>query len=473
MKVVVRAQLTTDWGEVSDIVVAEVERPAIAFDANTLGLSLSDGKRILQELQQVLAAAQADELCALHRVCQRCQRWNPIKDYGQRKVETVFGPIRLTSPRIVSCPCEPPWFLETPYSPLVALIRERATPELQLLQAKLCAGMSYRKAASVLREFLPVGEKFNHVTLRNRTLRVGERIERAPMAAAPIGNVQAAALWTLAIDGGFVRGIGKGELRNFEVMTGRLAIPGMKPYVFAWIGSQTDDVADRVTTLIRAKTGVQVPNLQVITDGANNTTSIARALPFKAKAVLDWFHISMRIRHLEQIVWGLRAETETEQAAKKLLEVTVGKLRWCLWHNNLQKAEDKLRQVLLMCRIVVPETPGFQQRLADLDYRMRDFFEYALGNKSELIPYGKQHRKGEYISSAMAESAVNQVINARMCKRQQMRWTPRGAHLLAQVRCAVLNGDAAARLKAYEAANAEVLSPEVDAFLELLQRAAA
>lgn len=37
--------------------------------------------------------------------------------------------------------------------------------------------------------------------------------------------------------------------------------------------------------------------------------------------------------------------------------------------------------------------------------------------------------------------AVNQVINARMCKRQQMRWSLRGAHLLAQVRCAVINGD--------------------------------
>lgn len=47
----------------------------------------------------------------------------------------------------------------------------------------------------------------------------------------------------------------------------------------------------------------------------------------------------------------------------------------------------------------------------------------------------------------MAESAVNQVVNARMCKRQQMRWSPRGAHLLAQVRCAVINGDLASRLR--------------------------
>ena len=37
------------------------------------------------------------------------------------------------------------------------------------------------------------------------------------------------------------------------------------------------------------------------------------------------------------------------------------------------------------------------------------------------------------------ESAVNQVISKRMVKKQQMRWSKRGAHLLLQVRVQVLN----------------------------------
>ena len=37
------------------------------------------------------------------------------------------------------------------------------------------------------------------------------------------------------------------------------------------------------------------------------------------------------------------------------------------------------------------------------------------------------------------ESAVNQVISKRMVKEQQMRWSPRGAHLLLQIRTRVLN----------------------------------
>ena len=88
------------------------------------------------------------------------------------------------------------------------------------------------------------------------------------------------------------------------------------------------------------------------------------------------------------------------------------------------------------------------------------------------IDYGKRYRAGKPISTAMAESAVNQVLNARMCKSQQMRWTPRGAHLLAQVRCAVINGDFTAKLKAYKA-EPEEIPEEVTRFLDLLQRAAA
>lgn len=53
--------------------------------------------------------------------------------------------------------------------------------------------------------------------------------------------------------------------------------------------------------------------------------------------------------------------------------------------------------------------------------------------------YGERRRAGEAISTAFTESAVNQVISKRMVKKQQMRWTPRGAHLLLQIRTRVLN----------------------------------
>ena len=40
----------------------------------------------------------------------------------------------------------------------------------------------------------------------------------------------------------------------------------------------------------------------------------------------------------------------------------------------------------------------------------------------------------------MVESIINRVIERRMTKKQPMRWSRRGAHLLIQVRLGVLEG---------------------------------
>ena len=45
------------------------------------------------------------------------------------------------------------------------------------------------------------------------------------------------------------------------------------------------------------------------------------------------------------------------------------------------------------------------------------------------------------MSTGFVESTVNQVISQRFCKKPQMAWTPRGAHLLLQIRTRVLNSD--------------------------------
>jgi len=62
----------------------------------------------------------------------------------------------------------------------------------------------------------------------------------------------------------------------------------------------------------------------------------------------------------------------------------------------------------------------------------------------ERIPhYGGRYRAGETISTSFVESAVDQLVSKRMVEKQQMRWTPRGAHLLLQVRARVLNNQLA------------------------------
>ena len=65
---------------------------------------------------------------------------------------------------------------------------------------------------------------------------------------------------------------------------------------------------------------------------------------------------------------------------------------------------------------------------------------YIGKNEGALIDYGQRYRAGQPISTSRAEGAVNHLVNARMNKRRQMRWSPRGAHRVLQVRAAVLDG---------------------------------
>lgn len=59
-----------------------------------------------------------------------------------------------------------------------------------------------------------------------------------------------------------------------------------------------------------------------------------------------------------------------------------------------------------------------------------------------FIPnFGERWRQGETISTAFAESTINQVVSRRFVKKQQMQWTLRGAHLLLQMRTKVLNNE--------------------------------
>src|SRR5690348_17649281 len=54
--------------------------------------------------------------------------------------------------------------------------------------------------------------------------------------------------------------------------------------------------------------------------------------------------------------------------------------------------------------------------------------------------YGERHQAGLRVGTALTEGTANFLVNRRMNKSQQMRWSRRGADRLFQVRCALYNG---------------------------------
>ena len=135
---------------------------------------------------------------------------------------------------------------------------------------------------------------------------------------------------------------------------------------------------------------------------------------------------------MNQMARGLEGTPGAE--ASRQLE----RLKWFLWHGNVLRALQVVAD--LEIDLDIDDATPRQRKLVKT---LGEFGGY-IGANAEWIPnYGERYRYGEAISNAFVESAVNQVVSKRMVKKQQMRWSPRGAHLLLQIRTRVLNDDLA------------------------------
>ena len=118
-------------------------------------------------------------------------------------------------------------------------------------------------------------------------------------------------------------------------------------------------------------------------------------------------------------------------------------------------ASDKARDLRTLCELARASATSadFQARFApggNVSEAVREVRDDVVAlieetteapNRTFIANYFDRYRHGETISTGFVESAINQVVSKRMVKKQQMRWTDCGAHLLLQVRTRVLNED--------------------------------
>ena len=99
-------------------------------------------------------------------------------------VRTLFGTLRLASPRWQHCGCRPQ--PTRTFSPLAAMLPERATPELVYLESKFAGLMSYGLTAKLLAEVLPLGRPLDASAVRHHTQAVAQPLDDARPRAAVV-----------------------------------------------------------------------------------------------------------------------------------------------------------------------------------------------------------------------------------------------------------------------------------------------
>jgi hypothetical protein len=216
--------------------------------------------------------------------------------------------------------------------------------------------------------------------------------------------------------------------------------PELSARCFAWVQTYDEKPKRRLFELLKGQ-GMQ-PNQQVefLSDGGEDVRNVQRYLNPQAEHLLDWFHLTMRLTVLNQTAKGLPeriGEGEDQYELRPGVLKALERVKWYLWHGNVFQALKELQGLEMDLDAAAFE--GKDANAQKLLKGVEDLHTYVERNQAFVPNYGERYRNGEKIASGFVESAINQVVSKRMVKKQPMGWSPRGAHLLLQVRTRVLD----------------------------------
>lgn len=408
----------------------------------TMGLTLDEGKQILARLQQQMVQQQAQQYVSQQRACPECGRKRGHKGKHQLVWRSLFGKLRLESPRFYYCRCESQ--KRRSFSPLAQLLPERSAPELLYLESKWASLVSYGLTTDLLEDVLPM--KTSSQSVINNTAKTAQRMEDELGKEQHMYAHGCLAEWerlpppdgrlTVGLDGGFIHAR-DGEDRKagwFEVIAGKSVTWEGEAKTFGLVNKFDEKPKRRLFDLLQSQ-GLQMnQDITFVSDGGDTVRDLQLYLSPWSEHILDWFHVTMRLTVMMNTAKGLPKGESLDQIPT-LLE----RVKWYLWHGNVYKAliwVEHIEEYLEIANIEQPDT--VTKKLL----RMIQEFGTYIGNNRGFIPnYGERYHYGETISTAFVESTINWVVSKRMVKKQQMRWTKKGAHLLLQLRTKTLNGD--------------------------------
>ena len=306
---------------------------------------------------------------------------------------------------------------------------------MQRLQAELGARHSFREAARLMEMFLPC-RRVHNTTVRNRLGQVAQGLERRTFD--PRLEAFSTGL-NVFLDGAHIRCRPEYQQRHLNVVVGKVEDRDICRR-FGLVADASDTSKGQIKDAPCAAGWKPGRPVTVFSDGEPALPNLIRgAIGGPVEHILDWFHISMRIGHVEMAMKGL-VQTKGFCGIPGLFQRPAERLRWWLWHGRTRMAATALHWLIADCASLCCDEPSLRSAAERAQARYRDLYSYLSNNIDALIDYGARYRRGVPISSSRAEGCVDDIANARMGKNRRMRWSPNGAHRVAITRAAVLDG---------------------------------
>ena len=394
-------------------------------------MTLAEAKLLLAQVQQQLVAEQANTHATFRPDCRSCGGTCHVKDWEPHRIATLFGEVKLKLPRFLCAGCgRGETGVNWPS-------RCRSTPELNQLQARLSALMPFRVAADLLQHLLPIDAGRSPETLRSHTLQVGKRLgdaatEKPPTAAAAI---------TISLDSTFIRSREEGE-RHLEVRVGNVEMVDGSRQVFGAVTRAETDITALIQRTLETVGRTDTTKVTAFTDGCPGLRTVLVNAGVTKLPILDWFHIAMRLQHTKLAAANLSTDSPERVTAKAMIVAEVERLHWRIWNGKAKNAQRSIKRICKVMHVFKGEhsqgAKGAPSR--KLWHALHAIDKYLRGQATWLVNYAKRYRAGKRVGTSITEGTANFLVNRRMNKSQQMRWSRDGADLLLQVRCAVYNG---------------------------------
>ena len=423
MDVRITVETTFENGEKRIHQLDGISRPYLVTCPEGFGLRLEDGKRVLEQLQRAILCDQVEEISRESRVCPTCASVRAIHDYRTRVLDTLFGRIQVKAARFRRCSCDAGSSTNSsgPLSALAYFFPDRATPELQRLHAELGSRHSFREAARLMKSFLPCRPP-HHTTVRDRLGRVATELEKSrrasgnPVEALPKGGL------TVFLDGAHIRCRPEYQQRHLDLVVGKIESRNMCRR-FGLVVNATASPGSRMREELSGFGWKPGRLLTVSSDGELALPNLIRNAmggDGQVKHILDWWHISMRVQHVEAAVQGL-VQTPGFPGNPVLFQRPAKSLRWWLWHGRARVAETYLKGLMHDCTCLAEEPSAVCTAAARVRARCETLYIYLANNMESLVDYGRRYSNGLPISSSRAEGSVDDIANARMGKRRSVR----------------------------------------------------
>lgn len=183
-------------------------------------------------------------------------------------------------------------------------------------------------------------------------------------------------------------------MRWFEILLAHVLNDRGQRRLFSTVGVEADRECLQLEGVLRGLGATSSTPITVLTDGAEGPRSLGEAAsPGPTCHVLDWFHLSMRVQHVAQTTRSWPSTTDKDRQRGVLFAETIERIRWRLWHGQVQRALNLIGDTLeQLNKGRLGLTSAFVVRLMSV---LSDLETYVSGHADSIINYAAASAIGE------------------------------------------------------------------------------